>query len=175
MKFTLVIFLLTIHQGFSQQNLEKCSLEKDNHEFVLKLKNENSLANKLELITNKIYRDTIYKPDSTSFKNRGYFYNEYRDSLNKKCGKKVLLFVFYKKGKKKVQIDPLLFKENQIIFENMNVSTIERIYYFEKNGQSQAIFGTVASEGVVVIYTNERKIKKLINKIKTSANSGLTP
>jgi hypothetical protein len=166
MKYTLYIFLLTILQGFSQQTLEKCSLEKDNFEYVLKIKNENSLTNKLELITNKIYRDTIYKPDSTYFKKRGYFDNEYLDNLNKKCGKKVLHFVFYKKGKKTVQIDPLLLKENQNIFENMNLSNIEKIYYFEKDGQAQSIFGTIASEGVIVIYTNDRKIKKLINKIK---------
>ncbi|MGG5506920.1 MULTISPECIES: hypothetical protein [unclassified Myroides] len=163
-KLSLVLLLLFCTQGYGQNQATPCALAQDNIEYLAQLQEEQEHAKKLDLITNKLYSDTLYKPQYTSASYLRSPYLEYVDEQATVCGKKILHVIFYNKGEESIQIDPLLHKDRQFIFEQLQVSNIDKIYYFQKGPESTSVFGAVAMEGVVVLYTTDEKIKKLIQE-----------
>ena len=167
-KFTPLYLLLLIVVSIDAfgQNSEPCALKQDNENYILQLKAESDPVKQLAIIADKLHRDTLYKPKETSTQYLRSTYLDYIDEQTNSCGKKILHFVFFNRGEEMIKIDPLLLDEHQVVFEQINSSNLEMIYYFEKGVKSTAMFGAVAIEGTVVIYTQDEKIKELIQLYK---------
>lgn len=176
----LIILLITIN-CYSQE----CELQNNNVAYLLKFETMTNSSEKIQMIKEKLIYDKIFIPDLTTtkcnieghtfmYKN---FHNKWKNENGENCGKKILHYVFYKKGKEMAKLDELLEPENSEILNYLNQKNIEKILVFDTN-YSKTLFG---ENGVdtksIVIYTNDKNIKKLITNIrrnkKTTTNNGL--
>lgn len=169
-KYLKIFFLLICFKAYSQE----CQLKKDNDDYLLKLDESDDKTFKINLIKEKVLRDRNYIPvqdttvcnlQSDKFKYL-MFYNEWKNKAGQNCGKKILNYVFYNKGKEMFEIDEVLYPGSMKILDYLNEKNVEKIINLNAD-YSSALFGERGAEtSAIVIYTNDKMIKRFILKGK---------
>ena len=174
--FKIILFFLLINNPLFGQEFD---LQKDNVEYLIKLDSTKKVTNKILLIKEKILRDKIFIPDScisisktTGYKFRySFLCNKWKNKSGKDCGKKILHYIFYKKGKEMMQLEETLKPNSTQILDFLNENNIDKIVNFDP--KMSTIFGSIGEEtNTIVIYTNDRTLKKIIKKYRKQKNVG---
>ena len=162
----LLSVLLFCNKSFGQE----CDLQKDNKNYLLNLNYSNSVSNKIIIIKEKLLRDRFLIPDSTysvcvvgkhEFKYSALT-NKWKNQYGNDCGKKILHYIFYKKGKDMIELDETLFPNNIQILEFLNQENVDKILNLDSN-ESKTLFGERGFEtNAIIIYTNDKEIEKKI-------------
>ena len=148
-------------------------MQQDNKEYLFQFDATNRIPEKLILIKEKLIRDKVVFPDSCRSTSKiseykfvkTFLCNQWKYSNGEVSGKKILHFVFYKKGKLILQLDDFLYPVNSKIIEYLNQTNTYKIEKFDEDFTT-ALFGTYGKDtNSIVIYTDDKKIKKLIKKI----------
>ena len=173
--FTFLFIFLICNSLLGQE----FDLQKDNLEYLVKLDSTKSISNKIVLIKEKLLRDKIFIPDSciSVSKIAGYKYrssflcNKWKSQSGKECGKKILHYIFYEKGKEMIQLEETVNPNCIQILDFLNELNIDKILNFDP--KMSTIFGS-SGEGTntIVIYTNDYAIKKIIKKNRKHRNGG---
>ena len=173
--FTIIFILLIYNPLFGQE----FDLQKDNSEYLVKFDSTKEVSDKIDLIKEKLLRDKIFIPDlCISICNiEGYKFkfsslcNKWKTQSGKECGKKILHYIFYKKGKEMIQLEEAINPNSIQILNILNEKNIDKIINFDS--KMSAIFGSNAKEtNTIVIYTNDRTIKRIIKEFRKLKNSG---
>jgi hypothetical protein len=164
-------FLILAYFVWNFSFCQDFNLQADNKAYIASLDSCRSIATKLKLIKEKVLRDTVFiaKPTLMGCKTGGYsfsytmFSNKWVDKNGTDAGKKILHVIFYKKGRKMMYLERKIEPNCLKILEQLNEKNIDDIKIF--NAKESVIFGEIGSEmSSVVIYTTDRKVKKLIEK-----------
>ncbi len=167
-KYLTIFFLFICFKVYTQE----CQLRKDNDDYLLKLDESKDKTFKINLIKEKVLRDKNYIPiqDTTAcnLQNDRFkylmFYNEWKNEAGEKCGKKILNYVFYNKGKAMFEIDEVLYPGSMKILDYLNEKNVEKIINLNAE-YSRALFGERGAEtSAIVIYTDDKVIKRFILK-----------
>lgn len=168
-----LLLFLCCQSAFSQ-----CDLQARNESFLIEIGDTKSINEKIDLIKQKLDTDSVYienlKPkgrclglgNSTILKERCrdsiYSFedvNEWKDTENNNCGKKLSFFIFYKKGKLMYRLPSA--KKGNLILDRLSNENVNDIVIWDKDITS--ILGEKSQDiEAVVIYTDDRKIKDLI-------------
>jgi hypothetical protein len=172
--FTIILFLLSIYNPFFGQEID---LQKDNAEYLVKFDSTKNGSIKINLIKEKLLRDKIFIPDScisickmsgNEFKYT-YFCNRWKNQSGKECGKKILHYIFYKKGKEMLQLDEAINPNSFKILDSLNDQNIDKIMNFDS--KMSAVFGSNAEgTNTIIIYTNDKTIKRIIKEYQKYKN-----
>lgn len=172
--FRIILFLLSINNSLFGQEIE---LQKDNAEYLIKFDSTKNFSIKINLIKEKLLRDKIFIPDSciSICKMSGnelkytYFCNKWKNQSGKECGKKILHYIFYKKGKEMIQLDETINPNSNKILDFLNDQNIDKIINFDL--KMSALFGSNAGEtNTIIIYTNDKTIKRRIKEYRKHKN-----
>ncbi len=168
--FIIILFLLLIYNPLFGQEID---LQKDNNEYLIKFDSAKNVSVKINLIKEKLLRDKIFIPDScvsickmsgNEFKYT-YFCNQWKTQSGKECGKKILHYVFYKKGKEMIQLDETINPNSNKILDFLNEQNIDKIINFDS--KMSAVFGNNADgTNTIIIYTNDSSIKRIIKEFR---------
>lgn len=168
MKYKLIVAIVLIcFKVFAQD----CELKKENAFFLKKFRAEKSVSEKLLLISEKLDEDLKYFPDSITtsctFGGNKFVYhwesNRWKDASGNSCGKKILFYIFYKKGQYIFELNESLYPKSKAVLGFLNEKNINKIEVFEPDF-SKALFGARGEEiELIVIYTDDKEIKKIIN------------
>lgn len=167
--FIFILSCLVCNISFCQD----FDLQDDNQKYIAALDSCKSISAKINLIRDKVKRDRVLiaVPDYYGCKMAGHsfnytsFSNNWKDKNGNKVGKKIIHAIFYKKGKMMLYLEERINPNCFEIFNFLTDKNIDKITIFT-TGESGAIFGGIGSETrSVVIYTNDRKIKKLIKRL----------
>ncbi|MCU0350366.1 MAG: hypothetical protein MUF43_05980 [Flavobacterium sp.] len=173
-KKIIIFFFFLIYNSLLGQEID---LQKDNAEYLLKFESIKNFSSKKNLIKEKLLRDKVFIPDSCISINKiqgnqikyTYFCNKWKSQSGKKCGKKILHFIFYKKGKEMIQLDETINPNSNKILDLLNDKNIDNIMNFDS--KMSAIFGSNADEtNTIIIYTNDKSIKKIIREYRKNKN-----
>jgi hypothetical protein len=172
--FTIILFLLSIYNPLFGQEID---LQKDNTEYLVKFDSTKNVSIKINLIKEKLLREKIFIPDScvsiskmsgNEFKYT-YFCNRWKNQSGKDCGKKILHYIFYKKGKEMIQLDETINPNSIRILDFLNEQNIDKIINFDS--KMSTIFGSNADgTNTIIIYTNDRTIKRIIKEFRKQKN-----
>jgi hypothetical protein len=174
--FTIILFFLFIYNPLFGQEFD---LQKDNSEYLMKFDSSKNVSDKIDLIKEKLLRDKIFIPDSCiSICNiEGYKFrysslcNKWKNQNGKECGKKILHYIFYKKGKEMIQLEETINPNSTQILDILNENNIDKIVNFDS--KMSAIFGSNAEgTNTIVIYTNDKTIKRIIKEFRKIKNGG---
>lgn len=172
--FTIILFLLSIYNPLFGQEID---LQKDNTEYLVKFDSTKSVSIKINLIKEKLLRDKIFIPDSCISINKmsgyelkyTYFCNRWKNQSGKECGKKILHYIFYKKGKEMIQLDETINPNSNKILDFLNDQNIDKIMNFDS--KMSAVFGSNADgTNSIIIYTDDKTIKKVIKDYRKYKN-----
>jgi hypothetical protein len=171
-----IIFILLIYNPLFGQELD---LQKDNIEYLVKLDSTKNVSNKIVLIKEKLLRDKTFIPDSCisicNIAGNKFRYsslcNKWKNQSGKECGKKILHYIFYKKGKEMIQLEETINPNSKQILDILNENNIEKIVNFDP--KMSTIFGSSGDgTNTIVIYTNDKTVKKIIKKYRKQKNVG---
>jgi hypothetical protein len=172
--FTIILFLLSIYNSLFGQEID---LQQDNTEYLINFDSTKNGYIKLNLIREKLLRDKIFIPDScvsiskmsgNEFKHT-YFCNRWKNQSGKECGKKILHYIFYKNGNEMFQLNESTNPNSKRILDLLNEQNIDKIINFDS--KMSTIFGNNADgTNSIVIYTNDRKIKRIIKEFRKQKN-----
>lgn len=168
----LLIFLLMIMSSFlyaqsSGANAglyDKCKLSEGNKIWWEKVKSETDNIKIINSIKGKIISDTIYKRYIPKVKIRDQISisPEYIDENGNLCGGKILFVISYRK--RKIQIINHLESSSQINLINEISPENTKIVLIPADEGSAALYGSRGAEGVVIIRTKSKILKKKIEK-----------
>jgi hypothetical protein len=171
-----IIFILLIYNPLFGQEFD---LQKDNSEYLIKFDSTKDITDKIDLIKGKLLRDKIFIPDLciSTCNIEGYKFkfsslcNKWKSQSGKECGKKILHYIFYKKGKEMIQLEEAINPNSLQILDILSKKNIDKIINFDS--KMSAVFGSNAEgTNTIVIYTNDRTIKKIIKEFRKLKNGG---
>ena len=174
------ILFLIIGLTFINSVAQNSELQEENLTLLEKFKIAQTVSEKLLLISEKLNADLKYMPDSIStYCNIGgnrfeykWEVNHWRDSKGKPCGKKILFYIFYKKGKYMLELNESHYPDRKNILGYLNEKNVDKILILEAK-YSRVLFGTRGDEiESIVVYSDDKKIKKNIEQIIKKENDG---
>jgi len=158
MKKIIVILLAILKFGSSYSQVPTIQT---NTKWLKELDSLTDKQSKIKFVINKIKTDSVYKSDvklSTYISSNGH--------LHDKIGNEVPCKIIFTLKQKKTMylLDLSMFPNYSAILEYFDSDTISEIQIVD-GAAATAIFGTRGNCGVVILKSNDRKLRKLLRKI----------
>lgn len=159
--FILSLFLFNF--CFSQKRTDSiCNLKSDNSQWQRNFENAQNNAERISLIKQKVFSDSIYKDYNASFKTHDVI-SSATDKFGNDCGCKIFFHLNY------LTTEALVLNLSQNpkikpILNNLDFSNIDEIIpLFDSRAES--LYGTFGKCGAVILKTKDKRLIKLIKKI----------
>ena len=160
-KITFILFLVFYGFGFAQHSdTDICNLNNDNRAWFLEMRKTNDLPTQVDLTVNKLVADAQYLGVNNESADLGEQAVFEVNNCNTNCSIRFVLIYAKSKGlvldlKKNPELEELILQ-----FNASNIDRIELNEYYEKDIYK----ANVKKRSGVVIYTEDKEIKKLVKK-----------
>jgi hypothetical protein len=159
----ILLFLILSSSVFSQKTNRRDISIQDSFNWIAKFEEVKSESKKLDLIIEKVKQDSVidYNPVSTYISKNGHIHDSI--NLSKPCK---ILFVLNQR-KNMWLIDLNQFPKYSGILKFITIDKIEKINILNKNA-GRTVFGYRGECGVIMIKSNNRKLKRLFKKASST-------